>query len=457
MRTSVLTILSVATMGLLAGCGSSGDSTSNLNSTNSGVFIDSAVSGLNYKCSSGGDGITDSFGRFTCQVGDIISFNINGFYLGSSILNNTITPRDLYKNNDKLSTSIAQLLQTLDSDSNVDNGISLDSNSFAILALKDASITLDQADFTSEISSYIGMPLIGEAIANNHLDLSIKNIENAAAGLSSLSTVVVMNGIDEPFCTSLLDSQVQTFEGFNDYEDFITQGGSQSISYLSSSRDCNSYDLAGFCEVQDFSQVLGGSGSCVQEITFPFVPGQGTPEPVNTTEIDPNTYLTVYKPMLSNLRSDNIYFEGNAYNANSTINLEYQSMTANEKVADTLYSIGGNPLYGYEAYTDTYTATTLTTQFYDSQMDYTNEEGSWNIRISGNIHTKENENKNTKFSNLITPDTLHQMYLEVGLDINFTAVNKAQFMITSNSDTYAHILLVMNESAYLKVIEAFTK
>jgi len=457
-------ILSVSTAVLLfTGCGG-GSSSSEVNEgVVTGQFIDSAVQGLGYSCSSGTKSITDEFGKFTCKAGDTVTFDINGFIIGSTTAQSFITPQTLFSNDANAVTNLAQLLQTLDSDNNPNNGIVLDPLSQEVQSLSGTTnIDFSQVDFDSAMVTYIGVPLVDATTAEAHLNISMQNLANSASGLTSLSTVIVMNGLDAEFCANLQDSQTQTFEGFADYSDFIEQGGSQSISYFSSAQNCDTYSSAGFCEVQDFSNTLGGSGSCVQAITFPFVPGTGTDEnttvtpPSNVNEIDFSEYTSTYKPMMPNLRSDNVWFSGTAYTATNSIDTVYQEMSAEDKIADFLWFVGGNPLYGYEKYTDIYAGDTLITYYYDSQTDYTNTEGTWNISVVNNIYTKDSETKSTKFSKPITADTLRQMYLEVGLDITFDSNDKGQFMLTSDSSSYSFISLALNESAHLKVLAEIT-
>ncbi len=473
MKTSIKTVLSLVAVSLLSGCGSSDSSTPSSTSVDSGQFIDSVVTGLAYDCSSGASGVTDLFGRFKCEVGDTISFNINGFDVGSSALAATITPRTLYPNDDAAAINLAQLLQTIDSDANAQNGIQIDNGSFAVQALSTANVALDQVDFDSAIVTHIGLNLVDEVSAATHMDESIQNISNSSLGLTELSTVVVMNGIDEAFCANLQNSHTQTYQGFTDYADFVSQGGSHSIDHFTSTQSCGAYSAAGFCIEQEYTQILGGTGSCVQTIIFPFVPTASTDgtdtnvtEPVDTgttdttlpTPVDTmsySTYNTVYKPLMPNLRNDNIHFNGTDYTVNSDITLQYYLTVPKAKIADTLYFIGGNPLYGYEVYTDTYTSTTLNTQYYDSQTNYLGNQGDWNINVVDNIHSKEGSAISTRFSKAIASDTLHQMYMEQGLDIVFEVGDEGQFMLSSDESTYAYISLALNESAYLKVVEAF--
>ena len=121
----------VATLGvalsLLAGCfsGSSGSSSGSDSST--GVFVDSPVAGLTY--SGGGDAArTDEEGRFNYDSGQTLSFSVGGLALGSATGADVITPVDLVEGADAGDTSvinISRLLQSLDSDGNLSNGIQI--------------------------------------------------------------------------------------------------------------------------------------------------------------------------------------------------------------------------------------------------------------------------------------------------------------------------------------------
>jgi len=74
----------------LSGCG--GGSSSSTSTDVTGQFIDSEVAGLEYKCSSGKEGVTDTNGYFTCKQGDDVNFSINGLFLGSAKAQDIVTP-----------------------------------------------------------------------------------------------------------------------------------------------------------------------------------------------------------------------------------------------------------------------------------------------------------------------------------------------------------------------------
>jgi hypothetical protein len=113
------------------GCGGGGggsDNSSNGSTVIEGVFLDSAVEGLNYKTDTQ-TGITDNNGTFKYQENEVITFSIGSIDLGQTTGKTIITPIDLVEgatdaNNNQV-INICRLLQTLDDDSNVDNGITI--------------------------------------------------------------------------------------------------------------------------------------------------------------------------------------------------------------------------------------------------------------------------------------------------------------------------------------------
>lgn len=123
----------VATLGvalsLLAGCfsGSGGSSSDSGDESGTGVFIDSPVSGLTYAA---GDTAarTDEQGRFKYDSGQTLSFSVGGLVLGSAAGAEVITPVDLVEGadaGDVAVINISRLLQSLDSDGNLNNGIQI--------------------------------------------------------------------------------------------------------------------------------------------------------------------------------------------------------------------------------------------------------------------------------------------------------------------------------------------
>ena len=196
-----LSLLLVASL-IYSGCGSSSSSTdttslkseqsstqsSSLESKSStknrsGVFIDAAVAGLSYSClPSTMGGLTTKEGYFTCKEGDTISFYIAQNFIGSSPIKDVITPYDLLDGDGAI--NLAQLLQTLDSDGNVDNGIVIDSDMAG--KLLDKEIDFKATDFDTTIQDLLEQSLVDETEAKNHMDTSIASFRpNPATSVSS--------------------------------------------------------------------------------------------------------------------------------------------------------------------------------------------------------------------------------------------------------------------------------
>ncbi len=165
---------------ILSGCISDiADSNSEVKVTKTGVFIDSVVEGLNYECSSGTKGITDDKGEFTCDKNNTISFFLGKNNLGTSQLLDYITPYTLFKNNNVSALNLAQLLQSLDNDKNLSNGIKIDTN---LLLKLGNEISFNSISFDEDMQKLLGSDneLISEdiALANIELEFLKLNINN---------------------------------------------------------------------------------------------------------------------------------------------------------------------------------------------------------------------------------------------------------------------------------------
>ena len=130
-------IYSVVVAGVLfTGCGSS-SSSSDDSTVNSGYFIDAAVNGAHYKTSSGLEGDTDIEGKFRFNTGDKVEFSLGKLILGESEpqTNGLITPKHLIVGDntepnaqqEEAINLLLRTLQSLDSDGNTSNGITIDS------------------------------------------------------------------------------------------------------------------------------------------------------------------------------------------------------------------------------------------------------------------------------------------------------------------------------------------
>ena len=129
-----------------------------------GVFIDGPVSGLSYKTEST-SGKTDSIGVFKYKEGEDITFSIGDMVLGDTKAKIMISPIDLVPNAVDITTpaviNISMLLQTLDYDGQINNGIQIPAGIDSIIAAsikKNGRIDFDQSTESFRIdSSVIGL------------------------------------------------------------------------------------------------------------------------------------------------------------------------------------------------------------------------------------------------------------------------------------------------------------
>lgn len=161
MRQAIGLISSALTALILAGCGGGGSSDGSAvaggGSVSTATFIDSPVSGLEFDTASESN-VTDSNGNFRYKEGESVTFHIGNLYFGSAVpKNGKVTPLDLV-HTDNISDAkvvrILQTLQTLDSDANPSNGITIDP---AVTATLKTQTRIDMATATdTDVLGMIG-------------------------------------------------------------------------------------------------------------------------------------------------------------------------------------------------------------------------------------------------------------------------------------------------------------
>ena len=128
------------------------DSTQELHS---GIFIDSPVSGLTYQ-SKILSGVTEADGTFMYLDDDTLSFYVGGLYIGSANGSESLSPIDLvqgaFDGTDQRVNNICVLLQTLDQDGDLNNGIQITSDIANIVTNYADLVDFDQttADFAAD-------------------------------------------------------------------------------------------------------------------------------------------------------------------------------------------------------------------------------------------------------------------------------------------------------------------
>jgi len=183
---------------LIIGCGSSSSSVD----TATAYYLDSAVSGVNYKCGSQ-EGITGVNGEFTFEKGESCTF-----YLGDIKLRDM--DKTLLKDGAKIvedDIKIATLLQSLDVDGNPDNGITLTPE-----VVEAVSATLKEDEESKLPSTPEEIEALVASVENNvtNFEGHIVTEEEAQSHLESTQTKALLAG--KTFYLAYIDHDVQKIE-----------------------------------------------------------------------------------------------------------------------------------------------------------------------------------------------------------------------------------------------------
>lgn len=122
--------LFLALTGCFGGGGGGGGSDSDDDiTTSTGIFVDSPVAGLNYQGTNTDADVTDDQGQFNYIEGETLTFSIGDLELGAAVGDDVLTPLSIIEGaesaDDQRVTNMLILLQTLDADGNLNNGIQI--------------------------------------------------------------------------------------------------------------------------------------------------------------------------------------------------------------------------------------------------------------------------------------------------------------------------------------------
>lgn len=145
----------------VVGCGGGGNETQGPPSNNQGAmpktetgqFKDANVAGLSY-VSGGQEGITDSEGRFTYEVGNDVTFSVGNVRLGEIEGKSLVTPVDLIEQGSSSSGPVvntARLLISLDQDADTSNGITISQD--IQMRAEDWILDINSDDFDQQLES----------------------------------------------------------------------------------------------------------------------------------------------------------------------------------------------------------------------------------------------------------------------------------------------------------------
>lgn len=161
----------------------------------SGVFVDSAVSGLNYATDSF-SGTTDAEGAFSYREGETVTFSIGDLVLGSAPGTDTLSPIDIVEGaadaTDQRVVNICVLLQTLDQDGDLNNGIQITTGIASLVSNVAGQIDFDQstADFAADdgVTALVTALNDGDVFADT--DPRDRALRSAATALAHLQATL---------------------------------------------------------------------------------------------------------------------------------------------------------------------------------------------------------------------------------------------------------------------------
>ncbi len=167
------------------GCSSGGDGGSVLQT---GVFTDAFVSGLDYRGPATLAGTTNAQGQFSYRPGDTITFSIGSLVLGSATGAAQMTPLSITSGaasaSDQRVNNKLVLLQTLDQDGDLNNGIQITAAARAIVSAQASSINFDQttAAFSASLSTLM-TALNGAGVFTDAAYRGLRTVKSATRAL----------------------------------------------------------------------------------------------------------------------------------------------------------------------------------------------------------------------------------------------------------------------------------
>ncbi len=136
-----------------SGCSNGGGSSdNNVAAVQEGVFIDSPVQGLFFQTTTQ-SGLTDENGGFLFKPGETIKFFLGDLFLGQATAKSLMSPLDLVDgalyDTDPAVINLCRLLQSLDEDGNLENGIQISEKVRSELLTRQVTFDLSGFNFAS--------------------------------------------------------------------------------------------------------------------------------------------------------------------------------------------------------------------------------------------------------------------------------------------------------------------
>lgn len=181
-----------------------------------GVFLDSAVEGISYRTDAE-SGITNAAGEYSYADGESVTFSIGTLDFPTVVARPVVTPVEMSSSENifsNVSVNIARLLQSLDEDGDLDNGIQIPEQAASSAIPVDFNVEPDVFSVNTDVinlvanSGSMNTQLVEVSDAEDHLEQSI---------LESGFGRITDDTID-----SLFDTRLFLFNGEEQIDNFIT-------------------------------------------------------------------------------------------------------------------------------------------------------------------------------------------------------------------------------------------
>lgn len=175
----------------LAACGGGGGGSPVVPTPLKGVFLDSAVIGVQYatKNSTGvttHSGVTNTKGEFQYETGDTVTFSIGALVFPTVTATGILTPMTLAGGSaditaNQQATNIARLLQSLDSNGNPNDGITIPAGAAAIATAVDFNVNATTFETNAAVINLVAnsgsttTSLVTEAAAQAHVAATMQS------------------------------------------------------------------------------------------------------------------------------------------------------------------------------------------------------------------------------------------------------------------------------------------
>lgn len=174
-----------------------------------GLIVDTGpIQGLSYSAATE-SGITDVEGKFLYKEGEVVTFKMGKVVVGAAFGAPLITTLDITRSFDATDTdasNLTQLLQTLDTDNNPANGITLP----AEIASLDSN--LDISD-TVAVEKAINATLVGASAAQANLTSNMNSLSSRA--VYGTYERVTIGSTNEKDCPVYIDAEIEVSQDIN--------------------------------------------------------------------------------------------------------------------------------------------------------------------------------------------------------------------------------------------------